>query len=43
MQDENIDDIEPKIPWHFWVFVVAAGAYLAYRLVWLMLQGINVL
>jgi hypothetical protein len=36
------DRTQPKIPWHFWLLVIAAGAYLGWRalqgLVWLVGQ-----
>jgi hypothetical protein len=33
------DDVAPKVPWHFWLLVVALVIYLGWRLV----QGIGLL
>ena len=35
VEQENLGsdhDIEPKIPWHFWLFVALAGIYLVFRI-----------
>jgi len=39
--EQNTDDEEPRIPWHFWLIVALGGLYLGFRFIQFLILGLK--